>query len=81
MAQGVTEDGPTKSVEFMKLLLESQQQQSEQLTVALEKMVASGSQAIQGNVPDFRRLNPAVFTGEESHLDTEQWLIDMETYW
>ena len=45
MAQRVIEDGPTESVEFMKLLLESQQHQSERLIVALEKMVASGSQA------------------------------------
>ena len=62
----------------MKLLLESQQHQSERLTIALEKMVASGSQARHGNVSDFRRLNPAVFSGEESHLDAEQWLIDTE---
>ena len=27
---------------------------------------------------DFRRLNPTVFTGEESYLDAEQWLTDME---
>ena len=69
MAQRVTEDGPTptESVDFMKFLLESQQHQSERLTVALEKIVASGSQARHGNVSDFRRLNPAVFTGEESH--------------
>ena len=80
MAQRVTEDGPTptESVDFMKFLLESQQHQSERLTVALEKIVASGSQARQGNVSDFRRLNPTVFTGEESHLDAEQWLIDTE---
>jgi len=41
-------------------------------------MVASGSQAKQGNASDFRRLNPSVFSGEESHLDDEQWLIDTE---
>ena len=41
MAQRVSEDGPSESVEFMKLMLESQQQQSERLTVALEKIVAS----------------------------------------
>ena len=27
---------------------------------------------------DFRRLHLAVFTGEESHLDAEQWIIDTE---
>jgi len=41
MAQHITEDGPTDSAEFMKILLESQQQQNERVTVALEKLVAS----------------------------------------
>ena len=29
-----------------------------------------------GNVSDFRRLQPVIFTGEEKPLDVEQWLID-----
>jgi len=29
-------------------------------------------------VSDFRRLHPAIFTEEESHMDAEQWLIDTE---
>ena len=62
----------------MKILLESQQQQNERITVALEKLAASGSQVRHGNVSDFRRLHPAIFTGEKSHLDAEQWLIDTE---
>ena len=51
--------------------MESQQQQNERVTVALEKIVALGSQVKQRNVSDFRRLHPAVFTGEESHLVAE----------
>jgi len=43
MAQRVIDDGPTESAEFMKLLLESQQQQNERVTVALGKIAASGS--------------------------------------
>ena len=78
MAQRVTEDGPTDPVGFMRLLLESQQQQNERVTVALEKIAASGSQVRQGNVSDFRRLHPAVFIGEEIHLVAEQWLVDTE---
>jgi len=62
----------------MKLLLESQQQQNEQVTIALEKIAASGSQTRHGNVSDFRRLHSAVFTGEESHLESKQWLVDTE---
>jgi len=78
MAQHITEDSSTDPVGFMRLLLESQHQQNEQVTVALEKIAASGSQVKQGNVSDFRKLHPAVFTGEESHLVAKQWLVDTE---
>ena len=78
MAQHITEDGFTDPAEFMKLLLDSQQQQNEWVTIALEKLAALGSQVRQENVSDFRKLHPAVFTGEESHQDAEQWLIDTE---
>ena len=50
-------------MEFMKILLESQQQQNERVTVALEKIDASKSQVRQENVSDFRRLHHAVFIG------------------
>jgi len=40
--------------------------------MALEKIAASGAQANQGNVSDFRTLHPTVFTGKESYLDAEQ---------
>ena len=30
-----------------------------------------------GNITDFLRLNPRVFTGNEDPLEAEQWLIDM----
>ena len=66
MAQLVTEDGPTDPARFIRLLLESQQQQDERGTVASE------SQTRQGNVSDFKRLYPAVFIRDESHLDAKQ---------
>jgi len=78
MALHVTEDGPTDPMEFMKLLLEIQQQQHERLTIALEKFAAPGGQTRQDNVSDFRRLHPTFFIGEESHLNAEQWLINTE---
>ena len=78
MAQRVTEDGPMKSADFMKLMIEFQHQQNERITVTLEKIVALGSQTRQENVFDFRRLHPIVFTGEEIYLDAEQRLIDTE---
>ena len=43
MAQRATEDGHADPAEFMKILLESQLQQNERVTVALEKLAASGS--------------------------------------
>ena len=78
MAQRIMEDGPTDPAGFIRLLLESQQQQNERVTVALEKRAASGSQVKQENVSDFRRLQLTVFTGEESHLLAERWLVDTE---
>jgi len=30
-----------------------------------------------GTISDFRRLQPAEFSGTEKPLDAEQWLIDM----
>ena len=32
---------------------------------------------MSGNVSDFKRLHPTIFTGEERPLDAEQWLIDV----
>ena len=29
-----------------------------------------------GNISEFRRLQPTVFSGTEKSLDAEQWLID-----
>jgi len=78
MAQRVTEDSPVDLAEFLKLFLKSRQLQNKRLTVVLKNFAASGGQTRQGNVPDFRRLHHVVFTGEKSHLDAEQWLIDME---
>ena len=31
-----------------------------------------------GNITDFMRMNPAVFTGTETPLEAEQWITDME---
>jgi len=40
-------------------------------------MIAASKERRPGNVSDFRRLQSAVFTGEERPLDAEQWLIDI----
>ena len=54
-------------------MMQSQQQQTELLRQGL--LVAPREQR-PGSVSDFRRLQPAVFSGTEKPLDAEQWLID-----
>ena len=54
-------------------MMESQHQQTELLRQAL--LIAPREQR-PGNVSDFRRLQPATFSGTKRPLDAEQWLID-----
>ena len=54
--------------------MNSQQQQTELLQQGL--LTAPREQRL-GTVSDFRRLQPAVFSGTEKPLDAEQWLIDI----
>jgi len=53
--------------------MQSQQQQTELLRQGL--LVAPREQR-PGNVSNFRRLQPAIFSGTEKPLDVEQWLVD-----
>ena len=53
-------------------MMENQQQQTELLR---RELTAPKGQR-PGNISDFRRLQPAIFTGEEKPLDAEQWLTD-----
>ena len=55
-------------------MMQSQQQQTELLRQGL--LVVPREQR-PGNVSDFRRLQPAIFSGTEKSLDAEQWLVDM----
>jgi len=52
---------------------ETQQQQTELLR---QSLVTAPWEQSPGNVSDFRRLQPTIFTGEGKPLDAEQWLID-----
>ena len=54
-------------------MMESQHQQTELLRQAL--WTAPREQR-PDNVSDFRKLQPATFSGTEKPLDAEQWLID-----
>lgn len=62
----------------MRNLLEAQHARDERLFTALERVAVSGSQLSPGTVSDFRCLHPVTFTGEESLLDAEHWLINTE---
>jgi len=72
-----SQDGPNRDNDGMMRVLQgmmqSQQQQTELLRQGL--LVAPREQR-PGNVSDFRRLQPAIFSGTEKPLDAEQWLID-----
>jgi len=54
-------------------MMESQHQQTELLRQAL---LTAPKEQRPPNVCDFRRLQPAIFSGTEKPLDAEQWLID-----
>jgi len=56
----------------IQAMMENQQQQTE----LLRQELAAPKGQRPGNVSDFRRLQPAIFTGEERPLDAEQWLTD-----
>ena len=45
-------------------------------TTTIERATTPGEPKV-GNIADFMRLNPRVFTGNEDPLEAEQWLIDM----
>ena len=67
---GLNSDGMMRVLQGM---MQNQQQQTELLRQGL--LVAPREQR-PGSVSDFRRLQPAVFSGTEKPLDAEQWLID-----
>ena len=46
-------------------------------TAALERATAPREQRV-GNVTDFRKLDPKMFSGNEKPLQAEQWLTDVE---
>jgi len=56
----------------IQAMMENQQQQTE----LLRQELAAPKEQRPGNISDFRRLQPAIFTGGEKPLDAEQWLTD-----
>ena len=74
---GQSQNGPTGGnpdiLRVIQGMVENQQRQTELLR---QELIAAPQERRPGNVSDFRRLQPAIFTGEERPLDAEQWLID-----
>jgi len=65
--------------QYQRQQMENQQQQMEnqqQQTELLRQKIAAPKERRPGNISDFRRLQPATFTGGEKPLDAEQWLTD-----
>ena len=73
---GQVSNGPTgENVDILRviqMMMENQQQQTE----LLRQELATPKGQRPGNISDFRRLQPATFTGGEKPLDAEQWLTD-----
>ena len=74
---GQSQNGPTGGnpdiLRVIQGMVENQQRQTELLR---QELIAAPQERRPGNVSDFRRLQPAIFTGEERPLDAEQWLTD-----
>ena len=58
---------------FRQNIMENLQKQTE---ILHQGLLTVWGEPRPGNVTDFRRLQPAVFSGTESALNAEQWLID-----
>jgi len=73
---GQVSNGPTGEnadiLRVIQTMVENQQQQTE----LFRQELAAPKEQRPGNISDFRRLQPAIFTGGEKPLDAEQWLID-----
>ena len=72
-------DNQQQQMQNQQQQMQNQQQQMEhqqQQTELLRQELAAPKELKPGNVSDFRRLQPAVFTGNEQPLDAEQWLTD-----
>ena len=66
-------------VENQQQQMQNQQQQmdhQQQQTELLRQELAAPKEPKPGNVSDFRRLQPTIFTGSEQPLEAEQWLTD-----
>ena len=74
---GTSQDGSIRDndslIREFQGMMQSQQQQTEFLHQGL---LVTLQEKRPGNMSDFRRLQPAIFSGTEKPLDTEQWLID-----
>ena len=77
----------TDLIGVLRGLVESQQQQTTLLRDGLMAAQQTATEAMERsatprgpkpeNISDFRRLQPATFTGIEKPLEAEQWLVDM----
>ena len=68
-----------QQIQIQQQQLEQQQQQTallrEGLIAAMEKVNAP-KEPKPGNVSNFRKLNPAEFSGTGKPLEAEKWLVD-----
>jgi len=77
-SSGQSQNGPTwKNANILRVIFNIIENQQKLTELIRQGLMASRKKQRPGNISDFRRLQPAIFTGEERPLDSEQWLIDI----
>ena len=73
---GTSRDGLHGENDMMRVLHDMMESQHHQIELLQQALLTIPREQRPGNVFDFRRLQPATFSGIEKLLDAEQWLID-----
>jgi len=72
---GSSQGGPRgENIELMGILKSMMENQQKQTKILHQGLLMAHHEQRPGNVSEFRKLQPAVFSGTEKSLDAEQWL-------
>ena len=73
-----SQNDPTREiVDILRVIYNMIENQLKQTELLRQGLIAAPKEQRPGNVSDFWQLQLAIFIGEESPLDVEQWLIDI----
>jgi len=69
---GQPQDGPAgRNADILRVIQNMVENQQRQTELLQQGLITTPEERRPGNVSDFRRLQPAIFTGEERPLDAE----------